>query len=67
MILMYNQQIEGFRLGTNSRVKVGSGVSWKPGTIHMVKSDRYGKAKAYARILDVKPVMPPRWNWNWSG
>lgn len=54
MILMYSEQIEKLRVGELKRFKVGKGRSWRPGTIHMVKTYRYGRAKAYAKVVAIR-------------
>ena len=54
MILMYSEQIEKLRVGELKRFKVGKARNWRPGTIHMVKTYQYGKAKAYARVVAIR-------------
>jgi len=54
MILMYGEQIEKLRVGELKRFKVGKARNWRPGTIHMVKTYQYGKAKAYARVVAIR-------------
>jgi len=54
MIVMHNEQIEKLRCGELRRYLVGRLRNWRPGTIHQIKTSRYGRAVAYAKVIAIR-------------